>query len=173
MPPSTGLRARLRAELMLEIKQEARRHLAAQGAPGLSLRAVTRSLGMASSAIYRYFPSRDDLLTALIVDAYRRRRRGGRCRVPAWGLRGPVACRRTGHAGLGPDQSARIRPGLRVTGTRLPGPRGHHRPGEPGHPGAGRPGRRRRPRRNTGRTVQLARLATIGRGGSGRGPPAP
>jgi AcrR family transcriptional regulator len=70
MPPSTGLRARLRAELMLEIKQEARRHLAAQGAPGLSLRAVTRSLGMASSAIYRYFPSRDDLLTALIVDAY-------------------------------------------------------------------------------------------------------
>jgi AcrR family transcriptional regulator len=53
MPPSTGLRARLRAELMLEIKQEARRHLAAQGAPGLSLRAVTRSLGMASSAIYR------------------------------------------------------------------------------------------------------------------------
>ncbi len=25
---------------------------------------------MASSAIYRYFPSRDDLLTALITDAY-------------------------------------------------------------------------------------------------------
>ena len=70
MPPSTGLRARLRAELTSEIKDEARRQLAAEGAPGLSLRAVTRSLGMASSAIYRYFPSRDDLLTALIVDAY-------------------------------------------------------------------------------------------------------
>jgi len=25
---------------------------------------------MASSAVYRYFPSRDDLLTALIVEAY-------------------------------------------------------------------------------------------------------
>jgi AcrR family transcriptional regulator len=70
MPPSTGLRARVRAQLTVEIKEEARRQLAQEGAPGLSLRAVTRSLGMASSAIYRYFPSRDDLLTALIVDAY-------------------------------------------------------------------------------------------------------
>lgn len=70
VPPSTGLRARLRAELTREIKDEARRQLERDGAPALSLRAVTRSLGMASSAIYRYFPSRDDLLTALIVDAY-------------------------------------------------------------------------------------------------------
>jgi AcrR family transcriptional regulator len=70
MPPSTGLRARMRAELTREIKDEARRQLAVEGAQGLSLRAVTRALGMASSAIYRYFPSRDDLLTALIVDAY-------------------------------------------------------------------------------------------------------
>ena len=60
----------MRAELTLEIKDEARRQLAVDGAPGLSLRAVTRALGMASSAIYRYFPSRDDLLTSLIVDAY-------------------------------------------------------------------------------------------------------
>ena len=60
----------MRAELTNEIKDEARRQLAAEGASTLSLRAVTRELGMASSAIYRYFPSRDDLLTALIVDAY-------------------------------------------------------------------------------------------------------
>jgi AcrR family transcriptional regulator len=60
----------MRAELTAEITAEARRQLAVEGAAGLSLRAVTRSLGMASSAIYRYFPSRDDLLTALIVDAY-------------------------------------------------------------------------------------------------------
>ena len=70
MPPSTGLRARLRAELTAEIKEEARRQLAADGAPAISLRAVTRALGMAPSAVYRYYPSRDDLLTALIVDAY-------------------------------------------------------------------------------------------------------
>lgn len=44
--------------------------LAAEGAAKLSLRAVARELGMVSSALYRYFPSRDDLLTALIIDAY-------------------------------------------------------------------------------------------------------
>jgi AcrR family transcriptional regulator len=36
----------------------------------LSLRAVARDLGMASSAVYRYFENRDALLTALIIDAY-------------------------------------------------------------------------------------------------------
>jgi len=63
-------RERVRLELTAEIKAVARRHVAAEGAVGLSLRAVARELGMASSAVYRYFPSRDDLLTALIVDAY-------------------------------------------------------------------------------------------------------
>src|ERR1700759_4929377 len=64
------VRARVRLELTREIKDVARRHLAETGSAGLSLRAVARELGMASSAVYRYFPSRDDLLTALIVDAY-------------------------------------------------------------------------------------------------------
>ena len=63
-------RARARAELTVEIKDTARRHLATQGAAALSLRAVARDLGMASSAVYRYFASRDELLTALIIDAY-------------------------------------------------------------------------------------------------------
>jgi AcrR family transcriptional regulator len=63
-------RARVRAELTKEIKDVARRQLAESGAAALSLRAVARELGMVSSAVYRYFPSRDDLLTALIVDAY-------------------------------------------------------------------------------------------------------
>jgi AcrR family transcriptional regulator len=65
-----GARARVRAELTREIADVARRHLASDGAAALSLRAVAREMGMASSAVYRYFPSRDDLLTALIVDAY-------------------------------------------------------------------------------------------------------
>ncbi|MFS0691476.1 TetR/AcrR family transcriptional regulator [Streptomyces nitrosporeus] len=65
-----GARERARAEITAAIKEEARRQLAADGAAKLSLRAVARELGMASSALYRYFPSRDDLLTALIVDAY-------------------------------------------------------------------------------------------------------
>ncbi|MDT7613978.1 TetR/AcrR family transcriptional regulator [Pseudonocardia sp.] len=67
---AAGARARVRAELTREITEVARAHLASDGAAALSLRAVARELGMASSAIYRYFPSRDDLLTALIVDAY-------------------------------------------------------------------------------------------------------
>jgi AcrR family transcriptional regulator len=57
-------------EITAAIKEEARRQLADEGPTRLSLRAVARELGMASSALYRYFPSRDDLLTALIIDAY-------------------------------------------------------------------------------------------------------
>ncbi|HEY2206266.1 MAG TPA: TetR/AcrR family transcriptional regulator [Pseudonocardia sp.] len=64
-------RARARAELTREIADEARRQLAVSGADGLSLRAVARELGMVSSALYRYFPSKDELLTALILEAYR------------------------------------------------------------------------------------------------------
>ena len=67
---SQTARERARAELTREIKEEARRQLAEVGGNGLSLRAVARELGMVSSALYRYFPSRDDLLTALIIDAY-------------------------------------------------------------------------------------------------------
>jgi AcrR family transcriptional regulator len=67
---SATARERARAELTREITQEARRQLAEVGGNGLSLRAVARELGMVSSALYRYFPSRDDLLTALIIDAY-------------------------------------------------------------------------------------------------------
>jgi AcrR family transcriptional regulator len=70
MNASLTARQRARAELTREIKEEARRQVAAEGAQRLSLRAVARQLGMVSSAVYRYFPSRDSLLTALIIDAY-------------------------------------------------------------------------------------------------------
>lgn len=55
---------------MERIKSTSRRLIAEKGAPGLSLREVARELGLVSSALYRYYPTRDDLLTALIVDAY-------------------------------------------------------------------------------------------------------
>jgi AcrR family transcriptional regulator len=67
--PASSIRARVRAEMIDEIKTIARQHLASEGA-NLSLRAVARDLGVVSSALYRYFASRDDLLTALILDAY-------------------------------------------------------------------------------------------------------
>jgi AcrR family transcriptional regulator len=67
---AASLRARVRAQMTDEIKSTARRHVAADGAANLSLRAVARDVGLVSSAIYRYFASRDELLTALIIDAY-------------------------------------------------------------------------------------------------------
>jgi AcrR family transcriptional regulator len=66
---ATTARASARAEMTQRIKQAAREHLAVDGA-NLSLRAVARDLGVVSSAVYRYFASRDELLTALILDGY-------------------------------------------------------------------------------------------------------
>src|ERR1700733_2396381 len=63
-------RERVRAEVRSEIVNAAREQMALEGAGALSLRAVARELGMASSAVYRYFKSRDELLTALIIEAY-------------------------------------------------------------------------------------------------------
>ena len=57
-------------ELSTEILAVARRHLADEGAAALSLRSVAHDLGMAPSALYRYFDGRDALLAALIVAAY-------------------------------------------------------------------------------------------------------
>jgi AcrR family transcriptional regulator len=66
----TSARERVRTEITGEITDAARRQLAEVGAAALSLRAVAREVGMVSSAVYRYFPSRDDLLTRLIIDGY-------------------------------------------------------------------------------------------------------
>jgi AcrR family transcriptional regulator len=63
-------RERARAEITAEILEAGRQHLARDGAAGLSLRAVARDVGMVSSAVYRYVPNRDALLTLLIIEAY-------------------------------------------------------------------------------------------------------
>lgn len=63
-------RAVARAETTARIKELALAQLAESGASSLSLRAVARALDLVSSAIYRYYASRDELITALIVDAY-------------------------------------------------------------------------------------------------------
>lgn len=65
-----GIRERNRVAITEAILTVARSQLGQGGAASLSLRAIARDLDMASSAIYRYFPSRDALLTRLIVDAY-------------------------------------------------------------------------------------------------------
>ena len=65
-----GARARARAAVTAELTAEARRQLAEVGPAALSLRSVARAAGMVSSGVYRYFASRDELLTALIVETY-------------------------------------------------------------------------------------------------------
>lgn len=65
-----GVRARAREALLAEVSNVARRHLSEQGASGLSVRAISRELELAPSALYRYYPSRDALLTQLIIEAY-------------------------------------------------------------------------------------------------------
>ena len=52
------------------IKDTAWKQLAEFGAPALSLRAIARELKITAPAIYNYFPNRDALVTALIVDAF-------------------------------------------------------------------------------------------------------
>ncbi len=63
-------RERLRTEITAEIKEAAWAELQATGLQDLSLRSVARRLGMAPSALYRYFDSRDALLTTIIIEAY-------------------------------------------------------------------------------------------------------
>lgn len=65
-----GVRARVRAEMTIEIMRRARLQVDEAGASSLSLRAISRDMGSACSALYRYFPSRDHLLTALIIENY-------------------------------------------------------------------------------------------------------
>ena len=52
------------------IKETAWKQIAEFGAPALSLRAIARELKITAPAIYNYFPDRDELVTALIIDAY-------------------------------------------------------------------------------------------------------
>lgn len=59
-----------RERTLAEIRVLAWRHLEQAGAAALSLRAIARDLGVVSSAIYRYVPSRDELLTELIIEGY-------------------------------------------------------------------------------------------------------
>lgn len=57
-------------DLQNAIKDTAWEQIATCGAPALSLRSIARSLHITAPAIYNYYPRRDDLVTALIIDAY-------------------------------------------------------------------------------------------------------
>jgi AcrR family transcriptional regulator len=68
--PHATRRARQRQATVAEIKARARRQLAEHGTGAVNLRAIAREMGTASSALYRYFASHDELISALCADAY-------------------------------------------------------------------------------------------------------
>jgi AcrR family transcriptional regulator len=53
-----------------EILATAWKQIAEQGVVSLSLRAIAREIGMTAPGLYRYYASRDDLVTVLIVEAF-------------------------------------------------------------------------------------------------------
>ena len=63
-------RQRFRHQIRDEIKQAALRQLARSGPAGISVNAIGKELGVTGPALYRYFASRDELLTELVIDAY-------------------------------------------------------------------------------------------------------
>jgi AcrR family transcriptional regulator len=69
-PEPPTMRERYRAQVRDEVKQAALRQLAESGPAGLSISAIGKQLGVSGPALYRYFASRDELLTELVIDAY-------------------------------------------------------------------------------------------------------
>jgi AcrR family transcriptional regulator len=63
-------RERLRTATYDEIKTIARQQMAEQGAGAISLRGIATQMGMAAPSLYNYYKSREDLITALIADAF-------------------------------------------------------------------------------------------------------
>ena len=70
-PVTSSPRARYRSQVRAEIKDHAWRQIAEAGASALSLNAIAKQMGMTGPALYRYFASRDELITELVTDAYR------------------------------------------------------------------------------------------------------
>lgn len=64
-------RERYREQVRDEIKAHAWAQVATTGAAALSLNAIARQMGISGPALYRYFRNRDDLITELVLDAYR------------------------------------------------------------------------------------------------------
>lgn len=59
-----------RQETAENIKAIARQQMMEHGTAGISLRGIAREMQMTAPAIYNYFPRLDDLITALLVDAF-------------------------------------------------------------------------------------------------------
>ncbi len=111
-------RSKQHPDLQTAIKEVARKQIAENGAPALSLRAIARELKITAPAIYNYYPSRDDLVTALVIDAYASFAEGERGSIAPGGLADlvvlsgdPMACQ--------PGELAALRPQMTIVGGRV------------------------------------------------------
>lgn len=68
--PDGGIRGRFRAQVRDEVKAAALAQLEQGGPQAVSVNAIARQLGVSGPALYRYFSGREELVTALVVDAY-------------------------------------------------------------------------------------------------------
>jgi AcrR family transcriptional regulator len=69
-PTVTPRRERARAATILEIKETALDLMRVQRTTDVRFTDIAKSMGVTAPALYRYFDGRDELLTALITDAY-------------------------------------------------------------------------------------------------------
>jgi AcrR family transcriptional regulator len=67
---ASPLREAFRASARDRIKAIARARLDAEGPSGISLRAIASEMGVTAPSLYRYYGSRDALITALVTDGY-------------------------------------------------------------------------------------------------------
>lgn len=68
--PTEGPRARYRKQVRDEVQSRAWEQIGKDGVSALSLKAIAAQMGMTAPALYRYYSSRDELLTELILSAY-------------------------------------------------------------------------------------------------------
>ncbi|WP_033339310.1 TetR/AcrR family transcriptional regulator [Catenuloplanes japonicus] len=66
----TTPRQRYRDQVRTEIKAAALVQIRAGGVAALSLNAIAKQLGVSGPALYKYYGSKDDLLTELIIEGY-------------------------------------------------------------------------------------------------------
>ncbi|HEY4450944.1 MAG TPA: TetR/AcrR family transcriptional regulator [Solirubrobacteraceae bacterium] len=63
-------RQRLRVQTLAEARDHAYAQIASGGPAALSLNGIAKAMGMSGPALYRYFASRDELMSTLVTESY-------------------------------------------------------------------------------------------------------
>jgi AcrR family transcriptional regulator len=136
MSPKDTARLQARREATQEeILHTAWAQIGKLGAASLSLRGIAQTMGLTAPALYRYFPSRDELVTAMIIEAYESL--GDALEAPIRAMAAEDHARRYLAVGLAYREWALARPErfALIFGTPIPG---YHAPLERTLPAASR-----------------------------------